>query len=661
MGRLAAWQAARATWMTLCAGLVLFAPVPVTAQAEPRTPSEPPPALVEARTAHVTLTTDRSPDDANLLATLLERQWRAIARTWFPCAQEASLGPARVAVLTPLHAERLGGDIVAGAGAMLLERTIPVLPERRTVLVAVQAAALEDRAHTRIGMAFREHTAHAMTALCAPQYPAWVQEGLAQVIAAAEFTQTGISLVPAWRLGQPGDRSNAWRSEHPDDDRWIAPNRLLPLTSVRELTLETLATGAVGFRTSASTWALVAALLDRPRHARAFTSYLRALRRGTDEEIAWRRSLERLDVPAGLDAFVHEPAPDRPRIRTRRTEFPAPVIRALRPAEGLLYFIEHMPWRGDAALARVEAMLEQLDGLDPAGATTPHRQQVQAALSAAYGDISEGIVRLDSAIRRHPDSVALRVARLGARLMVTPSRLEPAARGFSARDMDVLASQATTAWHFATLASARVRLSDASAARAMAERALEVDAASKAALRVLSILDSPVDFEASRTIRRRLLALRVHGSARPYAAHEREAMVTRYESQAPSWCAMTRPFSSPAVTPNPTPAAQRTSRPPARGSLSASAIRRVIRDGLGGVRRCYQHALYVSPDTSGRVTVRFIIGSSGRVTAGEIAENTTSSAAVACCTLRHVTTLRFPRPDGGGVVSVTYPFTLRSD
>jgi outer membrane biosynthesis protein TonB len=95
-----------------------------------------------------------------------------------------------------------------------------------------------------------------------------------------------------------------------------------------------------------------------------------------------------------------------------------------------------------------------------------------------------------------------------------------------------------------------------------------------------------------------------------------------------------------------------------RGSLSAHLIREVIRAALPQVTACANDAERAGASANGRVTIRFLIVSDGSVAGGQVEENTGSSRALACCILQHVAGLRFPAPDGGGRVSVTYPWTI---
>jgi TonB family protein len=94
----------------------------------------------------------------------------------------------------------------------------------------------------------------------------------------------------------------------------------------------------------------------------------------------------------------------------------------------------------------------------------------------------------------------------------------------------------------------------------------------------------------------------------------------------------------------------------AKGSLSKEAIRRVIHRNLSQVRFCYEQALSTRPDLSGRVSIQFMISPSGVVQASSVAQSTLGSDQVNRCVADAVRRWTFPAPDGGGYVSVSYPF-----
>ena len=97
-----------------------------------------------------------------------------------------------------------------------------------------------------------------------------------------------------------------------------------------------------------------------------------------------------------------------------------------------------------------------------------------------------------------------------------------------------------------------------------------------------------------------------------------------------------------------------------RGSLSADVIRTVIRAHLAEVEACYLEALRRDVNLRGTVTVRFLIEADGHVSAATPVGDTLGDTRATQCIARVVTSWRFPAPEGGGRVSVTYPFTLET-
>jgi TonB family protein len=95
-----------------------------------------------------------------------------------------------------------------------------------------------------------------------------------------------------------------------------------------------------------------------------------------------------------------------------------------------------------------------------------------------------------------------------------------------------------------------------------------------------------------------------------------------------------------------------------RGELSREIIRRVVRRHINEVRFCYEQELNAHPELQGRVSVRFVIDASGVVTSSAIAESTLGAPRVEGCIVTAVRRWSFPAPDGGGEVSVVYPFVL---
>ena len=96
------------------------------------------------------------------------------------------------------------------------------------------------------------------------------------------------------------------------------------------------------------------------------------------------------------------------------------------------------------------------------------------------------------------------------------------------------------------------------------------------------------------------------------------------------------------------------------GALPREVIRRVIRRANNQVRHCYEQGLQQRPDLEGRITARFTISPSGSVIASNIVSSQLHNASVETCVNQVVRRLSFPQPEDGGLVTVSYPFMMRS-
>jgi TonB family protein len=95
-----------------------------------------------------------------------------------------------------------------------------------------------------------------------------------------------------------------------------------------------------------------------------------------------------------------------------------------------------------------------------------------------------------------------------------------------------------------------------------------------------------------------------------------------------------------------------------RGSLDKELIRRIIRRHINEVKYCYEQELTKKPDLGGRIMVQFTIAASGQVIASVLQNSTMGNARVENCTVQAVRRWEFPKPLGGGIVIVSYPFVL---
>jgi hypothetical protein len=93
------------------------------------------------------------------------------------------------------------------------------------------------------------------------------------------------------------------------------------------------------------------------------------------------------------------------------------------------------------------------------------------------------------------------------------------------------------------------------------------------------------------------------------------------------------------------------------GALSNDRIKRVISGRIGDVGACYDRLLLGFPGLQGRITVRFVIEADGSVKVAAVHADEIGHYGLGCCITKAVRGWRFPKPDGG-LVLTTYPFML---
>jgi hypothetical protein len=107
----------------------------------------------------------------------------------------------------------------------------------------------------------------------------------------------------------------------------------------------------------------------------------------------------------------------------------------------------------------------------------------------------------------------------------------------------------------------------------------------------------------------------------------------------------------------PTGISMRTAVPTVSGRLPKEVVQRIVRQNHGRFRLCYEKGLTQNPNLTGRVAVRFLIGSDGSVANAASGGSSLPNSEVATCVVRAFYGLSFPKPDAG-TVSVTYPITF---
>lgn len=95
------------------------------------------------------------------------------------------------------------------------------------------------------------------------------------------------------------------------------------------------------------------------------------------------------------------------------------------------------------------------------------------------------------------------------------------------------------------------------------------------------------------------------------------------------------------------------------GSLDKEIIRRVVRENMAQIKYCYERELTRTPGLYGKVTMKWIINGNGKVSKASVAETQMKNKTVEDCMARRIRGWNFPKPKGGGIVVVTYPFVFK--
>ena len=97
-----------------------------------------------------------------------------------------------------------------------------------------------------------------------------------------------------------------------------------------------------------------------------------------------------------------------------------------------------------------------------------------------------------------------------------------------------------------------------------------------------------------------------------------------------------------------------------KGGLDKDVIQKVVRRHYAQIKYCYEKELAKNPNLYGKISVNWTIGPDGRVQVAQIIQSDMNNVAVEDCIVRNVRRWKFPKPKGGGVVVVTYPFVFQS-
>lgn len=93
--------------------------------------------------------------------------------------------------------------------------------------------------------------------------------------------------------------------------------------------------------------------------------------------------------------------------------------------------------------------------------------------------------------------------------------------------------------------------------------------------------------------------------------------------------------------------------------LDRDQIAGVVNRNMGQVRFCYEQGLQGNASLNGRVAIGFTIGANGLVKSAEVDSTTLNAKVVEDCIVMRLKSWKFPLPEGGVDVKVSYPFVLR--
>ncbi|MFO0728670.1 MAG: AgmX/PglI C-terminal domain-containing protein [Myxococcota bacterium] len=96
------------------------------------------------------------------------------------------------------------------------------------------------------------------------------------------------------------------------------------------------------------------------------------------------------------------------------------------------------------------------------------------------------------------------------------------------------------------------------------------------------------------------------------------------------------------------------------GSLDKELIRRVIEAHKAQIRYCYEKELVRTPGLFGKIDMEWTITADGLVREAKPKASTMNNPEVERCIAEKIRTWEFPKPKGGGIVVVRYPFVFKT-
>jgi len=93
-----------------------------------------------------------------------------------------------------------------------------------------------------------------------------------------------------------------------------------------------------------------------------------------------------------------------------------------------------------------------------------------------------------------------------------------------------------------------------------------------------------------------------------------------------------------------------------RGGLSPEIIQAIVDQHMIEIRRCYEQLLFKDPGLEGDVLSQWVIDAKGRVLSVESSTSDLSGSELIPCMDQKIKGWKFPKPEGGSTVNVSFPF-----
>lgn len=95
-----------------------------------------------------------------------------------------------------------------------------------------------------------------------------------------------------------------------------------------------------------------------------------------------------------------------------------------------------------------------------------------------------------------------------------------------------------------------------------------------------------------------------------------------------------------------------------KDGLEEGQVEVFVRTRLSEIEYCYELALVENEETRGRVETSWIIHETGKTSQVEILYSSILNTKLKDCIVKRISNWKFPKPKGGGIVKVRYPFNL---